>query len=181
MRQSLAPEQQNRASQGIFELLKDFVPYRNARCIMAYVACRGEMSLAPVIGDILASGRVLALPRCEAPGVMTARRVKALSELKAGAFGLMEPDEACEILAPQEIDLILLPGTAFDRKGNRLGQGGGYYDRFLPKTKALRIGVCHKQALLECVPGDAHDMRMDAVITPEKIICVSDHRRNGHG
>jgi len=181
MRQGFPPEKQRLASQAVHERLKESAPYREARCVMAYIACRGELSLETAIKEILESGRTLVLPRCEQPGVMTARRITDLSQLVPGILGLMEPDAACEVVPPQEMDLILVPGTAFDREGNRLGQGGGYYDRFLAKTAALCVGICHEQALLESVPCEAHDKRMDAVITPDTAIWPDRHRRNGYG
>jgi len=170
MRQGFPPEKQRLASQAVHERLKESAPYREARCVMAYIAVRGELSLAPVMKDLLERGCMLALPRCEAPGVMTARRITSLSQLTEGAYGHLEPDASCEILDPAKLDLILVPGTAFDDGGGRLGQGGGYYDRFLPQTKALRVGVCHGFALKAHVPADAHDQRMDMIITPEKTV-----------
>lgn len=178
-RRALLPPEQQRAAQAILARLRADEAYQSARSVMAYMACRGELSLDPVIADVLLQGKTLLLPRCEAPGVMTARRVERLSQLKAGAYGLQEPDEDCEIAS--EIDLILVPGTAFDAAGNRIGQGGGYYDRFLAGTRAVRIGVCHGFALLERVPAGAHDVRMDKVMTPERTIRArentSGHRR----
>lgn len=144
--------------------------YAHARVVMAYMAARGELSLEAVIGDVLASGRALALPRCEGEGVMTARRVFRLDELIPGAYGIREPGRGCPEIAPEEIGLILVPGTAFDRSGARLGQGGGYYDRFLPRTAGVRMGVCHDFALLSSVPQQTHDQRMDAVVTPSGLI-----------
>lgn len=149
---------------------------------MAYVACRGELSLEAVIRDIPARGRRLVLPRCEAPGIMTARQVRCAQDLVPGRFGLLEPSDGCGVVAPQEIDLILTPGTAFDRLGGRLGQGGGYYDRFLPQTHALRAGVCHDAALLDAVPTLAHDARMDVVFTPGGAVCCREVRnQEKHG
>ena len=181
MRRALSKEAQEAASLAVHERLRCFAPYREARRVMAYAACRGELSLETVIGELLAAGKTLLLPRCEAPGVMTARRIDSMDQLVPGAYGLMEPDMACEIVSPDEIDLILVPGTAFDRAGNRLGQGGGYYDRFLEKSCALRVGVCHDEALINRIPSEEHDSVMDAVITPQETIWLDRHRRNGHG
>ena len=148
---------------------------------MAYMACRGELDLSPVLLDALAQGKTLLLPRCESPGIMTARRVTDLSQLAAGAYGLMEPAQCCAVFPPEEINLIFVPGTAFDALGGRLGQGGGYYDRFLARTKALRAGVCHDFALIARVPAQAHDMRMDCIFTPGGMRCTggqpNEHRR----
>lgn len=174
LRRGLSPEAQRAASEAVFGRLTAYAPYRNATCVMAYIACRGELDLAPVTRHILASGKRLALPRCEANGTLTARKVNALSDLTPGAYGIPEPAEDSEIVPPEEIGLVLVPGVAFDRACYRLGQGGGYYDRFLQETAAVRAGVCHDAALLEHVPREAHDLRMDAVITPEETILRGD-------
>ena len=108
---------------------------------------------------------------------MSARRVTALSQLVPGAYGLPEPGGDCPEIAPEAIDVVLVPGTAFDAGGGRIGQGGGYYDRFLPGTRAYRIGVCHDFALLGSVPMQAHDQRMDAVVCPSGLTVVHEYRR----
>lgn len=171
-RRALSQEEQRHASLAVCAHVRAFAPYREARSVMAYMACRGELDLSPVIADALAQGKTLLLPRCEAPGLMTARRVTEPSRLAAGAYGLMEPAGSCAIFSPEEIDMILVPGTAFDASGGRLGQGGGYYDRFLARTKALRAGVCHDFALIARVPAQAHDVRMDCIFTPGGIRCT---------
>lgn len=174
MRRGLAQEAQWAASQAVFERIAAYEPYRQAQTVMAYAAVRGELSLETVIADVLAGGKALLLPRCEAPGIMTARRIRSMDDLAAGTYGLMEPKESCEISDPKEIDLIFVPGVAFDRRGHRLGQGGGYYDRFLKESGARRVGVCHDLALLESVPFDRHDIGMDDVITPGGIFSAGE-------
>lgn len=147
--------------------------YRHARVVMAYAAVRGELDVAGVLEDVLASGRVLAMPRCEGPGRMRAYAVENRGRLAPGTFGIQEPDGSCPAVKAGEIGLILVPGTAFDRAGNRLGQGGGYYDRFLAGTRAVRVGICHDFALLDRVPCAAHDVRMDAVLTPSFTLSIT--------
>ncbi len=79
------------------------------------------------------------------------------------SFGILEPTGMrCEVL--ESIDLILVPGIAFDREGNRLGRGKGYYDKILKKTTAWKIGVCFPFQVLEEVPAEIHDVKMDEVI-----------------
>lgn len=175
-RRTLTEAEQLCAAQAVFAHLLAFEPYRRAKSMMAYVACRGELSLAPVMAHALESAKALYLPRCEVPGVMTARRIAGMDDLACGMYGLMEPKAECAAADPMEIDLILVPGAAFGRDGGRIGQGGGYYDRFLEKTDALRVGICHDFALLERVPGEAHDMKMDFVITPDGIMSTHDRR-----
>ena len=175
-RRSLLKEEQESAARAVFEQLAAFEPYKKADKVMAYMACRGELSLEPVIRDALSSGKTLLLPRCEAPGIMTARRIACMEDLEPGSYGLPEPKDSCAAVNPQEIDLILVPGVAFDRAGHRIGQGGGYYDRFLEKSGALRVGICHEFALIDAVVHEAHDRMMDNVITPGRMIRICNRR-----
>ena len=170
MRMGLDVRRQQADSEAVFAHIRLLPEYAGARCVMAYAACRGELPVERVLRDVLDSGRELAMPRCEAPGVMTARRVESLDQLVRGAYGVPEPEETCDVIPPGEIDLILAPGTAFDRQGHRLGQGGGYYDRFLPQTRAAVMGICHDAALIERIPYLPHDCAVDAVITPSGVI-----------
>lgn len=169
-RRALSAEEQEAAAQAVYAHLMGFEPYQKANVVMAYMACRGELSLEAVIRDALLQGKTLLLPRCEAAGIMTARRIDGMQSLQQGAYGLLEPREDCTVVQPDEIDLILVPGVAFDRAGNRLGQGGGYYDRFVEGSGAVRAGICHAFALLDDVAHEAHDQAMDNVITPGGII-----------
>ena len=176
-RRGLSLREQAEAERALGMQIAGFEPYKNARSVMAYVAVRGEISLAPVIGDVLARGKTLLLPRCESQGIMTAREICSMDDLEPGAYGLPEPKKDCPICEPERIDLIFVPGVAFDRAGGRLGQGGGYYDRFLRRSGALRVGVCHGFALLEAVPCEAHDEQMDHVIIPGGIVRTGSHTR----
>jgi len=91
------------------------------------------------------------------------------SDMQTGAFGISEPK--AQIPVPEEeIDVILVPGIAFDKKGGRIGFGKGYYDRLLSRTKAVKIGLCHAVQLVEDTFCEPHDVRMDYVITESELI-----------
>lgn len=139
-----------------------------AETVMAYMAMPSEPDLEPVIREILARGKRLALPRCEAEGRLTARLVRHRSELIPGAFGILEPGGDLPVLDPAEIDLILTPGMAFDRTGNRLGRGKGYYDRFLAGFPGKTMGICWRT--LEHIPAEDWDRPVDAVATENTVI-----------
>jgi 5-formyltetrahydrofolate cyclo-ligase len=83
---------------------------------------------------------------------------------------MLEPAPYLATVSPEIIDVVLVPGVAFDRRGGRLGFGGGYYDRFLPLTHALRVGVSQTACLVDQLPCDPHDARMDWVVTPTEMV-----------
>lgn len=90
------------------------------------------------------------------------------TRLSMGAFRIEEP-QGDDIVDPASLELIIVPAVAYDRKGNRVGRGKGYYDRLLPKTKALRIGVAYDFQLVESIPVDEFDVPVDIVITESGI------------
>lgn len=152
----------------VVELILNHPWFQTAKTIMAYCAIPPEIDLGPLMDLVLEQGKMLLLPRCEGDGTMTARRIHDLAELEPGAYGILEPKPDASCVRPDEIDLILVPGLAFDKKGGRLGRGKGYYDRFLEKTEANTVGVC--RCLVPRVPVEVHDKRMDAVVTDENIV-----------
>ena len=85
--------------------------------------------------------------------------------LKVGAFGIEEPQGA-EVVAPEQIDVIIVPGVAFTEGGKRCGRGKGYYDKYLSREgfRAVKVGVCYKEQLVEDIPNEPHDIVMDYMI-----------------
>lgn len=95
------------------------------------------------------------------------RHFKSSNEMLAGAFHIQEPIGEC-FYKFETIELVVVPGMAFDKHGHRLGRGKGYYDRLLPKLQnAYKIGICFPYQRVEEVPTDAHDIMMDEVLTIE--------------
>lgn len=157
------------AGDAAFRMLRDTALWRGSRTVMAYAAVRGEMDLTALMNAALAEGKTLVLGRCEDTH-LSCRLVRSLSELVPGAYGIPEPPEDAEIICPSIIDLILVPGLAFGRDGRRLGQGAGYYDRFLPGTDAFTLGVAYDTEVRESVPSRTHDAVMDGILTEKTLI-----------
>lgn len=141
--------------------IEDDTRYRAARTVMLYHPLWDEVDTRPMIQRALASGKRVILPTVHGDDIV-AVEVTAATEWREGDFGILEP-----VAPPYEgaIDLIVVPGVAFDRSGGRLGRGKGYYDRFLPKhPEAVRIGICFDFQLVESVPHEPFDLTMHAVI-----------------
>jgi 5-formyltetrahydrofolate cyclo-ligase len=88
-----------------------------------------------------------------------------MEDLEPGFKGIPEPVEACERVGPEAVDLVIVPGVAFDVRSGRLGYGGGFYDRFLASCRAPRIAVAFSMQIVDGVPCDEHDLPVDVVVT----------------
>jgi 5-formyltetrahydrofolate cyclo-ligase len=113
-----------------------------------------------------AGAKIFCYPRLSTGGLDFVR-VLDRATLTMGRWNIREPAfGSAQIVAPSEIDLILVPGVAFTREGERLGRGGGYYDRFLAQreVRAVKIGICFVEQLVDELPIDPHDARVDCVI-----------------
>ena len=142
--------------------LLDWEGYRRARVIGGYMPMKHEADITPVLEDVLASSKVLALPLCGKPPEMSFRRVDSLDQLRTGAYGLLEPMEDAPVIAPEEIDLLLTPLEASDHRGMRLGKGGGYYDRLLTEHALCSVGIVLSWQWVEEVPAQAWDQPLRA-------------------
>jgi 5-formyltetrahydrofolate cyclo-ligase len=161
------------------ERLEEWPAYRNAGCVLLYAALPGDLDTGPMIARALADGKRLLLPRCEESGEIRAVRVEDFEALRPGRFEIREPSGALPAEDPQTIDLILAPGLAFDERGARLGRGKGFFDRYLPRTRALAAGVAYLEQILPVFPieaREAHDIRMAYLVTARGILPA--HSRN---
>ena len=118
--------------------------------------------LLPPLWDI---GKQVCLPRCLPGNQMEARLVQRDSTLVRHPYGMLEPGPDCPLIPPDQIDLVLVPGLAFDRSGGRLGRGGGYYDRLLAVSSGITAALCRDGLLMEAIPRLPHDLGVDLVIT----------------
>jgi 5-formyltetrahydrofolate cyclo-ligase len=138
-----------------------------ASCILTYLAFRNEPDLSPLFALLPHVNWVV-------PRIAKGKRLRLHPydphHLVRHRFGMLEPAADLPAVDPAALDVALVPGVAFDRRGGRLGFGGGYYDRFLPQTSALRVGITFDQCLAEEVPCDEYDQRMDWLATPSQMI-----------
>jgi 5-formyltetrahydrofolate cyclo-ligase len=178
-RAALAPDAVARASQAAAERIMALPAYREAREILAYLPVRNELDAGLVAGRALNDGKRLLLPRCRAgaPGLLDLGCVRCLSEVRPGRYGILEPpQQACqppETFAP---DLILVPGLAFDVRGNRLGFGGGYYDRLLAlptADSAFTVGLGYAFQLVLSLPAAPWDRPVNAVVTDRQTLLTA--------
>lgn len=154
---------------------------RLAVSVMLYLPARGEVDTWPLLDHFWARGSEILLPRCcdGSPGIMDAYAVTSREDLGPGCFGLIEPrmERAIFVKNPQP-EVIILPALAFDRRGYRLGFGGGYYDRFLPTLGCapLLVGPAYAFQVLDSIPVEPWDRPVEMIVTPESILHIPSER-----
>lgn len=184
-RADLAPDAHHAASRAIVAGLAAWEPLRQARTVMAYCSFGSEPHLWPLLRLVQALGKSLVLPRlADGDGILEAYAVADLCrDLQPGWRNLEEPDPArCRRVAPEEPDVVIVPGVAFDAAGGRLGYGKGCYDRFLAKrserigrsgasaTTAATVAAAFECQLVPAVPCEPHDLRVTAIVTEQRTL-----------
>jgi 5-formyltetrahydrofolate cyclo-ligase len=175
-RDAIAPEALGAASQRICALLSETVVFARACRIALYAAQPREVDVGALDSLAHALGKRVYYPRVE--GDVLRFRQGTLGSLVLGAHGIREPGDHAPVLDPAEGDLVcIVPGLAFDREGNRLGSGAGYYDRFLAGARGTWLGVGPRCCLVDALPCDSWDVRMHAVVTEEGVLATPPNGR----
>ncbi len=151
--------------------LANFPACRGARKILAYLSLSGEADLDLFLKKALGEEKEIYVPVCLPDFRMEAGRLLDMANFVKGPYGLRDLPPGYETVAPEDLDLALIPAVAVDGVGYRLGRGAGYYDRFLSKISIeKRVAVVWDFQLADTVPHEAHDLPVGAVITEKRSI-----------
>lgn len=147
--------------------------YQQAQVIMLFLSMADEPQMIKVIEDAWLHGKMVCVPYMRQQyGVMDAAIIDKLDKLVRGRLNLLVPDPAdIKLIDPKKIDLIIVPGIAYDFSGNRLGMGAGYYDRFIPQApQAILIGAIWSSHILESIPYTCYDKPVHYLLCENRII-----------
>ncbi len=170
MRSLPDPKERLEEGEAAAEHLLNWPEFMKAGTVGCYASMRFEIDTAPVLSAILMAGKTLALPRTLEKGVMEFRRVLDPASLRPGRWDIMEPGKEAQLIPPEDLSLLLIPALAVDREGHRLGQGGGYYDRFLPQTCCPLAALVLSRQVVPAVPCDERDYLVQWIITGKGIL-----------
>ena len=178
-RGNLTQEAVRKDSGRIRDRLLALKAFRGAGSVMLYVPARKEVDTWPLLEHFWQQGSQVLLPRCcdGRAGIMEAYAVTSPLELGPGCFGLVEPkSDLARLVTDPRPEVILVPALAYDRRGYRLGFGGGYYDRFLPNlaVSPLLIGPAYAFQVVDSVPVEPWDQPVQILITPEETLRISE-------
>ncbi|HET7854410.1 MAG TPA: 5-formyltetrahydrofolate cyclo-ligase [Candidatus Methylomirabilis sp.] len=172
LREGLAPADREERSRRIAERLRRLEAFWRARRVLFYAADGGEVETLPLLERWIEGGRKVILPRVEGE-TMILVEVDGLKDLAPGYGGLLEPrSDRGRVVPWEEVEVALVPGLAFDLEGNRLGRGGGHYDRTLAciGPKVLKIGLAFDFQVVDRLPVEARDVPVDCVVTESRMI-----------
>jgi 5-formyltetrahydrofolate cyclo-ligase len=162
----IRPEERTEVSEAIRERLVGLECWRAARMVLLYAALPDE----PDTFILPRGDKCFCYPRYHADRGYEAARVDDVGKLAPGKFGVLEPvTEAAEV-PPEGVDLIVVPGVAFDKECYRLGRGRGFYDQWLLALPGMKIGVGFDHQLLDLVPREPHDVQLDGLIVPSRYV-----------
>jgi 5-formyltetrahydrofolate cyclo-ligase len=160
--------ERQRSDEALFRVFCALPELRDAETVLLYYGIKEEPETKRLIWEMIERGKRVFLPRCLSEHQMEARRVQKQTDLVPGAFMIPEPAEHCLLLSKQKLDLILVPALCCDRTGVRLGQGGGYYDRYLRDYHGVTVCLCRKELLQEKLPRDALDQTVKIILTEDE-------------
>lgn len=156
----------------IIDKIKATEEYKNSKSIMVYMDFKSEVNTKDFVNEALSEGKKIIIPYTDVEKVLIIPvEIESLDDLIACKFGYLEPriEKISNQYDIEKIDLIIVPGVAFDKKRNRVGFGKGYYDRLLISRKAKAFAIAYEFQVLEEVPAQEHDIKMDMIITEENI------------
>ena len=139
-----------------------------ADTLLLFYGVGAEPDTGHLLLELWRQGKRVLLPKCLPGRAMEARLVRSGDDLRPGAFGIPEPLDTCPTVDSGEIDLILVPALCYDLSCRRLGQGGGYYDRYLAGYGGRTVGLCREGLLQRELPVEDHDRAVDLVLTEKR-------------
>ncbi len=171
-RRAMEPAARQAADAAICAQILRSEGYRRAERLLLYAATGGEVDLSAVAAQARRDGKRVAWPVCLPGHRMAAAEPQGAGAWRVGAYGIPAPvlERSC-LLAPESLELVLVPCAAFDRRCRRIGMGGGYYDRYLPLCTGARVwGVAYECQLVPEAAAETHDRPMDAYVTERRIL-----------
>lgn len=171
---ALAADEKFRLTQIILQRARSFFLTLNAQLAAFYMPIADELDIVPLIRWWQQRGLPVALPRTIVQEKRLEFRLVAQLDLdlKIGSYGILEPKPYCPLVSPDEIDIIVVPGRAFDECCNRLGRGLGYYDRFLKylPQRTLKVALAFEWQIVKRIPTKPNDVAMDVIVTEKRTI-----------
>lgn len=173
MRNNMSNEKRILKDKLIYNLFINSDLYKKAKDIFIYVSFGSEVNTHEIIKKAIIDKKNIYVPKIDMrKKEMIAVKIYSITELNVNNYGILEPINVDKDKIANDFDIIVMPGVAFDENGNRIGYGGGYYDKYLEKNifKAKKVALAYEEQILERIESDFHDIKVDFIINTKKII-----------
>lgn len=171
LRAEIVGEQKAAFDTAICERIISLSSFRFADTVLTYSPIGSEINANGIALRALELGKRVAFPVCDKEiGEMTFKYVSSLDDLVCGAYSIPEPNADAECFAHIQHSICIVPALAFDKRGFRLGYGGGYYDKFLKKFDGVTIGITYDALIADTLPTGVYDVPVDVIITERRSI-----------
>jgi 5-formyltetrahydrofolate cyclo-ligase len=169
---TLAAHKPSATSRKLCEQLRSQPVWSDAKSVLFFAPLADEPDLWPLLIEALAAGKTVCLPRyvSGSEGYVAGQVRDIHQDLVCGKFGIREPLPSCTEVPLNRLDLVLVPGVAFDARGARLGRGKGHYDRLLAHVRGTKCGVAFEEQIVDAVPVGPLDIRLNCILTPTRWI-----------
>jgi 5-formyltetrahydrofolate cyclo-ligase len=173
--QKIPPAARFTLSAQICDRLKEQAVWKNAGSALFFAPLPDEADVWPLLEDALTGKKIAALPRFDSAsnGYVAGRVQNLRSEIVTGQFGIREPGASCVEIPLNRLNLVLVPGVAFDWQGRRLGRGRGFYDRLLADVDGIKCGIAFDEQMVEEIPAGPRDIRLNFILTPTRCVEIA--------
>lgn len=182
-RDSIDPEKKLKKDKLIMERILSLPSFEKAKKVFYFASFRSEVSTLPQIEEAFKMGKRIILPKVDnINNRLRLFEIHNTGEIKPGFMGIPEPDVSLERERDiNDVDLVIMPGVAFDTDGNRLGYGAGYYDKLLSglKKDIPLIAIAYEEQIVDSLPVESHDVRVHIIVTDKRIIKVNPNNAQG--
>lgn len=171
-REALDPVEKMKLDKKIFKQIKTNNAFNKARTILLYMPHKNEVDLIEFLKENIHK-KNLVFPRVNKTK-LTLHSVTSFDDFEVGSFAIIEPKSTIQQINPENIDLAVIPGIVFDKNGNRIGYGKGFYDQLAKQLKCKKIGLAYDFQIVDKIPFESHDIPVDLIVTETKTIkCIN--------
>lgn len=175
LRNNLKSEEKNSLDKKIFNSLIESNIYKESKKIFIYVSYNNEVDTKEIIKHSFENNKIIYVPKINIEDkTMNAVKIHSLNELYVNKYGILEPNIVDKNDVGLEFDFIIMPGMVFDKAGNRIGYGGGYYDKYLSSLsyKVDKVALAYNFQIVDNIKTEEHDIKVDYIITDNEIMYI---------
>lgn len=168
-RRYIPARQKEKFDKQIYKNIVDLPEWKKAKNVFIYISTKEEASTLELIRNYLGKKKIIVPKSHTKFNTLTLHEIKSFDDTAKGHYSILEPMPHTEIVDPKEVDLAIIPGVAFDKKGHRIGYGKAYYDGLTAYLTCPKIGLAYEVQIVDNIPAQKHDIPVDGIVTEEAV------------